>query len=161
MMLAPVHVLQIADTRYSLSGDFPRTLNRVTVLFLPVGAAEQIRIERRSGHRFEQYQVPVRLHAPDGLVGNGFTLNLSSRGTLVRTDLALAEGQAIEITLVMPSEITMSEDLNVRCRARVLRLQDAGDHGKFEAALRIEHYEFLPRESAPVHAHVSEEIPAV
>ena len=161
MMLAPVHLLQIAGPRYSLSGDFPKLLRTCKVFFLPVGATEQIRIERRSGHRFEQYQVPVRLQTPDGQVGNGFTLNLSSRGTLVRTDFPLTEGQAIEVTLVMPSEITMSEDLGVRCRAKVLRLQEAGDHGKFAAALRIEHYEFLPRESAPVHAHVSEEVPAV
>ena len=124
--------------------------------FLPVGSAEQIRIERRSGHRFEQYQVPVLLSTADGHAGNGFTLNLSSRGALVRTDFPLNEGQAIEITLAMPSEITMAEDLSVRCRARVLRLQPGADHGKVTAALRIEHYEFLPHEVAPVHTHSEE-----
>ena len=119
-----------------------------------MSTTEQSRIERRSGHRFEQYQVPIQLRDSDGQFGNGFALNLSLRGALVRTDFALKEGQPIEITLAMPSEITMADDLSVRCRARVLRVQPAADHSKATAALRIEHYEFLPREVEPVHAHV-------
>jgi len=123
-----------------------------------VGASDQIRIERRSGHRFEQYQVPVQLRTSDGHGGNGFTLNLSSRGALVQTDLALTDGQTIEMTLAMPAEITMAENPGVRCRARVLRVQAANDHCR--VALRIEHYEFLPREVVPAHSH-SQELRAV
>lgn len=151
MMLALVPVMQMDQRRYSLSGDFPRSSREGTVFSPTVGAAEQIRIERRSGHRFEQYQVPVQLSTSDGQSGNGFTLNLSSRGALVRTDFALSEGQAIEIVLAMPAEITMAEALSVRCRARVLRVQPSDGHSKATAALRIEHYEFLPREVTPVH----------
>jgi hypothetical protein len=125
-----------------------------------MSSAEQNRIERRSGHRFEQYQVPVLLRNTDGVAGNGFALNLSSRGALVRTDFAMTEGQSIEITLAMPSEITMSEGMSVRCRAKVLRLHEGVDHGKFAAALRIEHYEFLPREMTPVDARSSAELQA-
>ena len=110
-----------------------------------------MRIERRSGHRFEQYQVPVQLRNSDGQSGNGFTLNLSSRGALIRTDFALSEGQTIEITLAMPAEITMGENLGVRCRARVVRIESAADHSQPAIALRIEHYEFLAREVTPVH----------
>lgn len=116
-----------------------------------MSATEQLRIERRSGHRFEQYQVPVQLRANDGQSGNGFTLNLSSRGALIRTDLALTAGQTVEITLAMPTEITMAENPGVRCRARVLRVEPAADHCHPTVALRIEHYEFLAREVAPVH----------
>jgi PilZ domain len=118
-----------------------------------VTTAEQLRIERRSGHRFEQYQVPVILRAPDGRAGNGFTLNLSSRGALVRTDFPMTAGQSVEITLAMPSEISMVENGSVRCRARVLRLHTESDHGQPAVALRIEHYEFLPRDVTPVHVH--------
>lgn len=110
-----------------------------------------MRIERRSGHRFEQYQVPVQLQTSDGQCGNGFTLNLSSRGALIRTDFALSAGQTVEITLAMPVEITMAENPGVRCRARVLRVQPAADHSHPTVALRIEHYEFLAREVTPVH----------
>jgi len=118
-----------------------------------VTTAEQLRIERRSGHRFEQFQVPVILRAPDGHSGNGFTLNLSSRGALVRTDLPMTAGQPVEITLIMPYEISMVEHASVRCRARVLRLHTEADHGQPAVALRIEHYEFLPRDVTPVHLH--------
>lgn len=110
-----------------------------------------MRIERRSGHRFEQYQVPVQLQTSEGKSGNGFTLNLSSRGALIRTDFALSEGQIIEITLAMPTEITMAENPGVRCRARVVRIQSAADHSQPTIALRIEHYEFLARGVEPVH----------
>jgi hypothetical protein len=119
-----------------------------------VSATEPTRIERRSGHRFEQYQVPVQLQTSDGQSGNGFTLNLSSRGALIRTDFVLSQGQTIEITLAMPAEITMGENPGVRCRARVLRVEAAADHSQPTIALRIEHYEFLAREVAPVHHEV-------
>ncbi len=121
-----------------------------------MSATEQIRIERRSGHRFEQYQIPVQLRTSDGQAGNGFTLNLSSRGALLRTDFALNEGQTIERVLAMPAEITMAENMGVRCRARVLRVKASDDHSNATVALRIEHYEFLPREVTPVHAHSAE-----
>lgn len=119
-----------------------------------MATAEQLRIERRSGYRFDQYQVPVGLRCADGRSGNGFTLNLSSRGALVWTDMPLCEGECVDVTLVMPAEICMAEDTSVRCQARVVRLQANADHGKPNVAIRIEHYEFLPRQFAPVqHAH--------
>lgn len=124
-----------------------------------MSTSEPIRVERRSGLRFEQYQVPVRLQNSDGQSGHGFALNLSSRGALVRTDFHLTEGQTVEITLAMPAEITMAENLSVRCRARVLRFQPV-DNVRPAVALRIEHYEFLPREIAPVPAHSEELHPA-
>ena len=97
--------------------------------------------------------MPVILRSLDGHAGNGFTLNLSSRGALVRTDFPMSEGQSIEITLSMPAEISMIEKGSVRCRARVLRLHTESDHGQPAVALRIEHYEFLPREVTPIHVH--------
>jgi PilZ domain len=122
-----------------------------------MSSAEQQRIERRSGHRFDQYQVPVRIQAPDGRAGSGFTLNLSSRGALVWTDFPMTEGQCVEISLMMPAEISMAEDTSVRCRARVLRLQGNAERGKPTVAVRIEHYEFLPRDVLPVQ-HVEAEL---
>jgi hypothetical protein len=105
-------------------------------------SADQNRIERRCGQRFP-YQVPVLLRIPtEARSGSGCTQNLSSRGAMVWTDLPLAEGQWIDMTLVMPSEITLAEDMNVCCRARVLRREQI-EGGKPAIALRIEHYEYL------------------
>lgn len=122
-----------------------------------MSATDQTRIERRSGCRFDQYQVPVALRCADGRTGHGFTLNLSSRGALVWTDMPLSEGQPVEITLVMPAEICMADDTSVRCRARVVRLQEDAERHKPAVAVRIEHYDFLPRQF-PAVQHVTAEL---
>jgi hypothetical protein len=117
-------------------------------------SVEQNRLERRSSQRFE-YQVPVMLRVPaEERSGTGFTQNLSSRGAMLWTDFALCEGEMIEMTLVMPSEITLAEDMNVCCKARVIRREQA-DGGKPAVALRIEHYEFLYRDLAPLEDHAA------
>jgi hypothetical protein len=112
---------------------------------------DPIRVERRASQRFTQYQVPVLLRALDGTTGTGFTLDLSCRGALLRTDFPLSLGQMLEMSLVMPSEITLADDMSVCCRARVLRLQDNQEGGKPAVAVKIEHYEFLPRRVGAAH----------
>jgi hypothetical protein len=105
------------------------------------------RIERRCGHRFSQYQIPVQLKTSDGAHGAGFTLDLSSHGALVQTDLPVAEGQTLAMTLVMPDEITLAGNMSVCCQTRVLRTVTDRESGKPAVAVRIERFEFLPRES--------------
>lgn len=86
-------------------------------------------IERRIGQRFA-FNLPVSLrdirNAAEGL---GFTQDLSSRGAFLFTTMALSEGAEIELTLRMPSEITLGESMRVRCRGRVLRVSNAVDNG--------------------------------
>ena len=120
---------------------------------------EQNRIERRCGQRFE-YQLPVLLRVPgESRSGAGFTQDLSSRGALLWTDFPLREGMMIEITLVMPSVITLAEDMSVCCLARVLRRESHRADEKPAVAVRIEHYEFLHhqvpvlQQHAPVETH--------
>lgn len=116
-------------------------------------APHQSRVERRCAQRFDAYQIAVSLHTLDGRTGAGFTLDLSSRGALVWTDFLLRADETVYITLVMPSEITLAEQMSVRCRTRVVRQQGDGDRGKLAVAVRIEHYDFLPRELAPLQQH--------
>lgn len=68
------------------------------------------------------------------------------------TDVPLRADEMVEMTLVMPSEITLAEQMSVRCRARVVR-QQGDNRGKLAVGLRIEHYDFLPRELAPLQQH--------
>lgn len=113
-----------------------------------MSATEQNRIERRCGQRFP-YQVSVLLRVPgEARSGAGFTQDLSSRGAMLWTDLPLNVGELVDMTLVMPSEITLAEDMNVCCRARVVRREQA-EGGKPAVALHIENYEFL-HQPAPV-----------
>src|SRR6202166_5170639 len=81
-----------------------------------------VQVERRVGQRFP-YLLPLSLRQPAAsLEGVGFTQDLSSRGVFFFTDSPLTEGTEIEITLRMPSEITLGESMPVRCRGRILRV---------------------------------------
>jgi hypothetical protein len=90
--------------------------------------APPVGVERRIGQRFA-FNLPVSLRdvatATEGL---GFTQDLSSRGAFFFTDMALAEGAEIELTLKMPSEITLGENMRVRCRGQVLRIVKPADN---------------------------------
>ena len=123
-------------------------------------SAEQNRVERRLGQRFP-YQLAVTLRVPgETSTGSGFTQDLSSRGAMLWTDLSLAEGQMVEMTLVMPSEITLADDMNVCCRARVVRCEQA-EGGKPAVAVHIEHYDFLRQEPPVLEEHAAKDMPLV
>jgi len=115
----------------------------------------QGQLERRVTQRFE-FQLPVSVHVLESNhEGNGFTQNLSASGALVCTDLSLSEADAIELTLIMPSEITLGENMPVRCRGRVLRVH-CGRDAKYATAIHLERYEFLPEaEGMPVFRQIS------
>ncbi len=86
-------------------------------------------VERRVGQRFP-FNLPVSLHdVSTAAKGLGFTQDLSSRGAFLFTVMTLSEGAEIELTLKMPSEITLGESMRVRCRGRVLRIVNAADNG--------------------------------
>jgi len=108
-----------------------------------------VRVERRAGQRFS-YLLPLSLRQPAASVeGVGFTQDLSSRGVFFFTDTPLQEGAEIEITLRMPSEITLGESMPVRCRGHILRVVKPAQHAsgaesKIGVAVRLEGYEYLP-----------------
>lgn len=127
-----------------------------------------VRMERRVGQRFP-YLLPLSLREANGAIeGVGFTQDLSSRGVFFFTDVPLEVGAEIELTLRMPSEVTLGESMPVRCRGRILRIvrpeSCASQHGsrtgaqtKIGVAVRLEHYEYLPEAtySSPGYARIS------
>ena len=132
-------------------------------------------VERRVGQRFS-YLLPVSLLLPAAcLEGVGFTQDLSSRGVFFFTDAPLTEGSEIELTLRMPSEITLGESMPVRCRGRILRVvrpPAAGSSAspgetKIGVAVRFDGYEYLPESDAAatlsrvatLHSHHEEDRP--
>jgi len=111
-------------------------------------ATPPVRVERRAGQRFP-YLIPVAIVNPSASTeGHGFTQDLSSRGVFFFTDMALEQGSEVELTLMMPSEITLGQSMRVRCRGRVLRVQKpsqtGADAAKIGVAVRLEGYEYLP-----------------
>ena len=112
-------------------------------------------VERRIGQRFA-FNLPVSLRdVATGAEGLGFTQDLSSRGVFLFTDMALNEGAEVELTLKMPSEITLGENMRVRCRGLVLRVVRPADtpwkpagsadaETKIGVAVCLKGYEYLP-----------------
>jgi hypothetical protein len=118
-----------------------------------------VRVERRIGQRFP-YLLPVSFRdTSTGIEGLGFTQDVSSRGVLFLTDARLREGGEIELTLTMPSQITLGDDMRVRCRGRILRIlrpalktmPDASNlpETKIAVAVRFDRYEYLPVSAEP------------
>jgi hypothetical protein len=132
-------------------------------------------IERRVGQRFP-YLLPLSLRQPGTSVqGVGFTQDLSSRGVFFFTSAPLTEGSEIELTLRMPSEITLGDSMPVRCRGHILRVvrppsssESSPAEPKIGVAVRLEGYEYLPESSessatfprvSALHPHHEEDRP--
>jgi len=110
---------------------------------------EPIRLERRVGQRFD-FHVPVSVK----LAGSqheacGFTQDLCSRGTFFYTDFPLGAGEPVELTLLMPSEITLGESMRVRCHGTVLRVIQPSIGTKLGVAVHFAGYEYLTEAQLP------------
>ena len=113
-----------------------------------------LRVERRVGQRFPYLLATSFRQTKDGIEGVGFTQDLSSRGVFFLTDAPLTEGSEIELTLRMPSEITLGQSMPVRCKGHILRIvhpngtspvpASGAPHAKIGVAVRLECYEYLP-----------------
>src|SRR5205814_8216196 len=113
-----------------------------------------LRVERRVGQRFPYLLATSFRQTSDGIEGVGFTQDLSSRGVFFLTDAPLTEGSEIELTLRMPSEITLGESMPVRCKGHILRIVRPVSNSvhtgvtpqvrKIGVAVRLECYEYLP-----------------
>ena len=109
-------------------------------------------VERRCGQRFDLH-VPVSLKLTSSQhESSGFTQDLSSRGAFVFTDFPLAQGEVVEITLVMPSEITLGESMRVRCQGTVLRVVQPSLGTMLGVAVHFSHYEYLSQPEASTDA---------
>jgi len=116
------------------------------------------------GQRFP-YALAVSVFEPSSCItGVGFTQDLSSRGAFFFTEVPLAQGSQVELTLQMPSEITLGDSMPVKCRARVLRILKpsapgglGADGKKIGVAVRLETYEYLAIQPdfSTVHTRVS------
>ena len=106
-----------------------------------------LRVERRVGQRFPYLLATSFRQTSDGIEGVGFTQDLSSRGVFFLTDAPLTEGSEIELTLRMPSEITLGQSMPVRCKGHIQRCVQTSDESS-GMATKIEKYEFLSDQEA-------------
>jgi PilZ domain-containing protein len=99
--------------------------------------------EKRAIRRFA-LQLPVTItgHSGENLPTSGESRDVSSHGICFFCDSAMQLDSPIEFTLTLPSEITMSEPLSVRCTGRVVRVERQ-QAKKYAVAAAINNYEFL------------------
>ena len=112
------------------------------------------RLERRGAQRFEM-NLPLAVHF-DGRTVPGFTQDLTGRGIFFYAETALPEGAVVELTFTMPSEITLGENMPVRCRGRVLRASCSwADHShvgqRNGIAVQLDSYEYLSSNEPTSH----------
>jgi hypothetical protein len=100
--------------------------------------------EKRATRRFA-LRLPVSVNFTD----NGTqektaqTRDVSARGICFYVDSQIEAGSVIEFTLTLPPEITLTESIRVRCKGKVVRVDQATPDGKVAVAAVIDEYEFL------------------
>jgi hypothetical protein len=104
--------------------------------------------ERRAMRRFTM-KLPASVRVPGiPCEFSTETENVSARGIFFYLDRWLTKGAKVEVTMCFPPQVTMTEPMNVRFIARVIRVEPESTTRTGVAAM-IEEYEFLRPESIP------------
>ena len=107
--------------------------------------AETTQENKRATRRFA-LRLPVSVtYSNDGTEKSAQTRDVSARGICFYVDSGIAAGSAIEFTLTLPPEITLTESIRVQCKGRVVRVENGQPEGRIAVAAVIEEYEFLPQ----------------
>ena len=101
--------------------------------------------DRRGMRRF-----PMRLTASVRVSGIPIefpteTENVSARGVFFYLDRWMSEGSRVEVTMNLPPQVTLADALQVRCTARVVRVESQTPR-RTGIAAAIEEYEFVRSE---------------
>lgn len=110
-------------------------------------------IERRQVRRYD-LSLPVAVQFPLGKESGsqkGQTRDISTRGLYFSLPKELALGTELELTLVLPQQITHDGEVCVRLRGRVVRVDVAKKAAHSEAvgvAAVIEHYDIMRRQTS-------------
>jgi PilZ domain-containing protein len=99
--------------------------------------------DKRATRRFA-LRLPVTVrYGEDSEEHAAQTRDVSARGICFYVDSAIQAGSAIDFTLTLPPEITLTESIRVRCKGRVMRVEGGSPAGKLAVAAVIDEYEFL------------------
>jgi hypothetical protein len=100
--------------------------------------------EKRATRRFAlRLPVSVNYSGDSGAVMSAQTRDVSARGICFYLEAPLATGSDIEFTLTLPPEITLTESIRVRCKGKVVRVENNLGDAKVPVAAVIDEYEFL------------------
>jgi hypothetical protein len=104
----------------------------------------EVEQDKRATRRFA-LRLPLAVNYQENGAGQkpAQTRDVSARGICFYIDSAVEPGAAIEFTLTLPPEITLTESIQVRCKGKVVRVDDGNPDGKVAVAAVIDEYEFL------------------
>lgn len=88
---------------------------------------------------------PAQIKKIDDTVAEleGQTRDISMRGVFIYLDKRVREGSTLEVILPLPEGITEAQEMWVRCKCRVVRVEDSGVGNGFGVGAIIEEYEPL------------------
>ena len=99
--------------------------------------------ERRAERRFPlRLSIHVKCFSDVITEATSFTRDVSALGASFFLDFALREGAHVEMIITLPSEVTLSEEIRVRCKGRVVRVGHSPFTNKIGIATVIEQYDF-------------------
>ena len=100
--------------------------------------------EKRSTRRFAlRLPVSVNYSGNTGPAIPAQTRDVSARGICFYLEAPLAVGSDLDFTLTLPPEITLTESIRVRCKGKVVRVDNIFGESKVPVAAVIDEYEFL------------------
>ena len=100
--------------------------------------------EKRATRRFAlRLPVSVNYAGSPATAFAAHTRDVSARGICFYLDTPMATGSPIEFTLTLPPEITLTESIRVRCKGKVVRVDQGLADSKVPVAAVIDEYEFL------------------
>jgi hypothetical protein len=101
--------------------------------------------EKRNTRRFSlDLPIPVRFLDNGKRELAGHTRDVSSRGVFMYLDSEITAGAPIEVVMTLPTEITLSDPIRVRCTGKILRVDKAEQEQG--VAVAIEKYDFMGEE---------------
>jgi hypothetical protein len=110
---------------------------------------EHAQTERRGEQRFPLC-LPIVVKPMNGCAEeSSLTRDVSASGVFFHLEGKLAEGTPVEMVLTLPSEITLTESILVRCKGKVVRVVGIINGGKTGVAAAIEQYDFVAESDLP------------
>jgi hypothetical protein len=118
-------------------------LTGASFVFSLNGFMSQSKPERRSRKRLPA-QVPVSIKFDGGREESAQTRDLSDNGIFLYMNSEVAEGNQMEIVLMLPPELSGGEKRWVCCQASVMRVEPGQKAGQFGVAASIQQLDVLP-----------------
>ena len=85
--------------------------------------------EKRAARRFALH-IPATVDHGENAAESAEIRDVSARGICLYLQSTVAEGAPINFTLKLPPEITLTESILVKCKGRIVRVEEGNRDGR-------------------------------